>query len=348
MTLRNAVLAATLLVAPFAASAAEPISGLYMAGGAGANLLKDQTVALSNGLGGSLHSPNAGPALVFSMGYGFGNGLRAEFEGSYRSNSFSGNGSGGREQKLGIMANALYDINIVPWATPYIGGGIGYQIVALKGANFTNGATTSLASDDSRGAFAFQGIGGVAFPIDAVPGLAVTAEYRYLGLTGERSYGSTTTTGTVSAPNFKVTTEHNHSVLIGVRYAFNAPAAPMAPAATPAPAAMSARSYLVFFDWDKSNLTERARGIIKDAAANSAKVAYTKIDVSGYADNTGTATYNQGLSMRRAQAVAAELVKDGVPKAAIAINAFGETKPLVPTGPNVREPQNRRVEIIIR
>jgi outer membrane protein OmpA-like peptidoglycan-associated protein len=54
------------------------------------------------------------------------------------------------------------------------------------------------------------------------------------------------------------------------------------------------------------------------------------------------------LSVRRAQTVAAELVKDGVPNNAISIQGFGDTRLLVPTGPGVREPQNRRVEIIIR
>ena len=63
---------------------------------------------------------------------------------------------------------------------------------------------------------------------------------------------------------------------------------------------------------------------------------------------SGTPKYNQGLSVRRAQAVAAELVKNGVPTNAITIQGFGDTHPLVPTGPGVREPQNRRVEIIIR
>ena len=51
--------------------------------------------------------------------------------------------------------------------------------------------------------------------------------------------------------------------------------------------------------------------------------------------------------MRRAQAVAAELVKDGVPNSAIAIQGFGETHLLVPTGAKVRELQNCRVEMII-
>ena len=109
-----------------------------------------------------------------------------------------------------------------------------------------------------------------------------------------------------------------------------------------------ARSYLVFFDWDKATLTNRARQIIKQAAENSTHVQYTQIEVNGYTDTSGPAQYNQKLSMRRAQAVAAELVRDGVPGNVIAIKGFGETHLLVPTGPNVREPQNRRVEIIIQ
>ena len=122
----------------------------------------------------------------------------------------------------------------------------------------------------------------------------------------------------------------------------------MAPAAAAVPASPVSRSYLVFFDWDKATLTDRARQIVSEAAANSTKVQYTRLEVNGYTDTSGTPKYNQGLSVRRAQAVAAELVKDGVPKSAITIQGFGETHLLVATGPNVREPQNRRVEIIIK
>ncbi len=92
----------------------------------------------------------------------------------------------------------------------------------------------------------------------------------------------------------------------------------------------------------------RARSIIKQAADNSTRVQDTRIEVNGYTDTSGTPRYNQGLSVRRAKAVAGELVRDGVPQSAITIQGFGETHLLVPTGPNVREPQNRRVEIIIR
>ena len=88
--------------------------------------------------------------------------------------------------------------------------------------------------------------------------------------------------------------------------------------------------------------------IIADAAQASTRVATTKIEVGGHADRTGTAQYNQALSMRRAQAVAAELVRLGVARNAIDINAFGDTKPLVATAANTREPQNRRVEIVLK
>ena len=114
-----------------------------------------------------------------------------------------------------------------------------------------------------------------------------------------------------------------------------------APAVQAVPAQSPARSYLVFFDWDKATLTDRARQIIKDAADNSTKVQYTRIEVNGYTDTSGTQQYNQGLSVRRAHAVQAELVSDGVPQNAITIQGFGDTHLLVPTGPGVREPQNR-------
>lgn len=75
---------------------------------------------------------------------------------------------------------------------------------------------------------------------------------------------------------------------------------------------------------------------------------YTRIEVNGYTDTSGTTRYNQGLSVRRAEAVAAELVRDGIPRNVISIQGFGDARLLVATAPGVREPQNRRVEILLR
>jgi outer membrane protein OmpA-like peptidoglycan-associated protein len=70
--------------------------------------------------------------------------------------------------------------------------------------------------------------------------------------------------------------------------------------------------------------------------------------VTGHADRAGPDSYNMALSMRRADAVKAVLVREGVPANQIAVVARGESQPLVPTADGVREPQNRRVEIVLQ
>ncbi|MGH7079141.1 MAG: OmpA family protein, partial [Acetobacteraceae bacterium] len=197
----------------------------------------------------------------------------------------------------------------------------------------------------TQGSWAYQGIAGVALPIAAMPGLALTAEYRFMGLANARKY-SANNDGIGS--KLKVERDYNNSVLVGVRYNFGVAPPPPPPAPVAAPAPAPARTYLVFFDWDKYNLSDRAKEIIAEAAQNSTKVRYTRIQVNGFTDTSGTPQYNMGLSIRRANAVKAQLITDGVPSNVIAIEGFGETHLLVPTGPGVREPQNRRVEIIIQ
>ena len=381
MRFRGALLAAG-LVLPVAAQA-QPVNGLYVGAGVGINLMQNNSVSQTRtyptipitGSGSGDLKSEVGPTGVLSLGWGFGNGLRAEIEANYIANKFNGasgsgslsgvpisgtvNTAGGWEQKFGGMLNAYYDFNsISPWVVPFVGAGIGYEAVSLHGVTASGSELAGIALHESvtnstQGSFAYQAMVGAAFPIASAPGLSLTAEYRFMGLASDRSYSSTSTlsaggpslsgTGTT-----KFTSDYNHAILIGLRYAFGVTPPPPAPAPMAAPAPAPARSYLVFFDWDKATLTARAQQIIKEAAANSTKVAYTRIEVNGYADTSGTPQYNQGLSVRRAQAVAAELVKDGVPKNAIAIQGFGDTHLLVPTGPGVREPQNRRVEIIIR
>jgi outer membrane protein OmpA-like peptidoglycan-associated protein len=116
--------------------------------------------------------------------------------------------------------------------------------------------------------------------------------------------------------------------------------APTAPA--PAP-----RSYLVFFDFDKSDLTPAAQDVVHSAAANAAKMNVTKLTVTGHTDTHGSDAYNMRLSKRRAVSVQQELIHDGVPAGEIAIFAKGKHDLLVPTADGVKEPQNRRVQIVL-
>ncbi|WP_137180906.1 OmpA family protein [Roseomonas sp. AR75] len=370
MSWKKAFIAATALMLP-AAAQAQPfgmnLSGFYIGGGAGVNYRQDSDISLSGaavtgpfGVGAANANGsigwNPGFVGVLNAGYGFGNGLRVEAEFSYRYENVdkvSGVGqgaysrTGGHTSTYAFMGNVLYDFNVGLPVVPYVGAGIGYAISSFDQVRAQSTAVfpsqTNIAGNDGR--FAYQGIVGLGMPIAAVPGLTLTAEYRYfatldadLDVTSYKPTGFSR--GTTEIENT------NHSFLLGVRYAFGVtpPPPPVAPAVAPVPA----RTFLVFFDFDRANLTERARQIIAEAANNSRSAGVTRIEVSGHTDTVGSARYNQGLSERRANAVAAELERLGVPRSSMVIQGFGFTRLLVPTGPGVREPQNRRVEIVLK
>jgi iron complex outermembrane receptor protein len=131
---------------------------------------------------------------------------------------------------------------------------------------------------------------------------------------------------------------------------FGAPETPVAaPAAyvpPPVQAPAAPKSYLVFFDFNKSDLTPQAVEIVDTAAKNASAGKVTRLTVTGHTDTVGSDAYNMRLSRRRAESVAAQLEKDGVPASEIAIVAKGKRDLLVPTADGVREPQNRRVQIV--
>lgn len=109
-----------------------------------------------------------------------------------------------------------------------------------------------------------------------------------------------------------------------------------------------APSFLVFFDWDKSNLSSAALDTIRRAAAAYRSKGGAQLKASGHADRSGPEVYNMALSLRRANAVRDALLREGVPESDISVVGLGESQPLVPTADGVREAQNRRVEIVIR
>jgi outer membrane protein OmpA-like peptidoglycan-associated protein len=374
--MRAALVTASVVAASISAASgsatAQPISGFYVGASGGAGFLEDERVrgfvpstATTIAPSGTRLGYKTGWVGLGSIGYALGNGVRLEIEGNARSNDLNAGakpagvtGRSGKESKYGAFGNVFFDLDIgSPYVFPYLGAGAGYQSVTQKytqtGTNSAGGAVTE-QFNASKGAFAYQAIAGLSFPIPGVVGLSATAEYRFMGLAGKRGYvGSLTNAGVTSTVTRKTSDDNNHDLLIGLRYAFNvvppaAAAATQVPIAAVAPAPVAARSYLVFFDWDRSDLTERARQIIAEAAQASTRVAATRIEVAGHADRTGTADYNQGLSRRRAAQVAAELVRLGVPAAAISVSSFGDTRLLVPTASGVREPQNRRVEIVLK
>lgn len=338
------LLATAAMVLPVAAHAQE---GWYVSGAGGASWLHDASIEAP---GVNLDAEyDMGWTGLLGVGYGFGNNLRTELELGYRSNdidSISGlAGSTGDAQASSAMINLLYDFANRSPLTPYLGVGAGMVNVDYDGVAPV--AATTVSDDDTVGAV--QGIVGVDWAV--ADQLSVFGQYNYL-------HAFEPEVRTVA--NTPIDTEYqNSSFVVGLRYSFGAPAA--VPQAKPQPARLveaprpapvqrveesdELPSYLVFFDWDRADLSAEARELIAKAAKDAGRGRIARIEVTGHADRSGTDKYNQKLSQKRADAVRQELVRQGVNVGEIATYAKGEREPLVPTADNVREPQNRRVEI---
>jgi OOP family OmpA-OmpF porin len=114
------------------------------------------------------------------------------------------------------------------------------------------------------------------------------------------------------------------------------------------PAAVAPETYVVYFDFDKSNIKPEAAQILDRAIADAKAGGTPSISVTGHADRSGSEDYNLGLSLRRADAVREYLIKGGVTAEQITVSGRGEAEPAVPTADGVKEPRNRRVEVIVQ
>ena len=247
------------------------------------------------------------------------------------------------------MANLLFDIGGDDSIGFSIGGGAG---IAQIEADIYQLIEPGIAFiDDKTEDFAFQGLAQLRYPLGRAVDLGV--KYRYFNIP---SYSQTTFDGQTLDGEFD-----SHSLLASLTFNFGGaepappppppvPAAappPPAPVAPPPPAPPAvADNFIVFFDWDQSDITPEAADTLNRAAQSYRDGGQTSITLAGHADKSGPADYNVGLSQRRADAVRDYLTGQGLPEGAISTEAFGESRPLVETADGVREPQNRRVEIM--
>lgn len=310
----------------------------------------------------STHPPGAPSTLIHydtgwgvlgSLGHEWNSGLRLEGEVAYSHadvDHVDGSAiTNGHLANTDFFGNLIYDIKTGMRLTPYVGAGAGFALADADHILLPDGS----ALNDERLKFAYQAIGGLAFPLDNH--WAVSADYRYVR-TLDPSY-DTTFGGRARTENA------SHNIVVSLRYTITNPPKP-APALQPAeampppqpqpPVAQAPavppvpQSYMVFFDFDKSDLTPEAKRILAAAAQDYQRGGFVRVVVTGHTDTVGSDAYNLKLSQRRANAVKAELIKDGVSDDQIDATGVGKKGLLVPTANGVREAQNRRAEIVFR
>ena len=120
-----------------------------------------------------------------------------------------------------------------------------------------------------------------------------------------------------------------------------------APVPAPAPAPMMPETFIVYFAFDSTDLTAASKLVLDNAMRAAKKMAATDLAVTGHADRAGPEEYNLALSLRRSSAVLDALAARGADPAKVSLAGRGESEPLAATADGVREPVNRRVEIIV-
>ena len=307
--------AAALAVLPIAVNAQDinVQPGFYVGAGGGLVVPLSSSTAGGNvgwAVGGQVGYDFVGPRISLDVGYGQ---LPLNF-------NLPGTALNGKAGQLTGLINLYYDFFPASTITPYIGAGAG---IAFIDSNSSLGSTQ----------FAWDALLGVRYNVDNALGLNLEA--RYVG----------TTNPTVNFNGQTFTGQNQNIVfLAGVTYKFNQPRR----AATAAAAAGGRSVVHGVLRLGPLEPVGQALNTIRQAAGAYKTKGSARITATGHTDTSGPEAYNMALSLRRANTVKDALVREGVPATAIAVIGRGEQGLLVQTADGVREPQNRRVEIVIQ
>ena len=240
------------------------------------------------------------------------------------------------QRTYSAMLNALVDFGPDDGLQFYAGGGAGLARVDFNLSTPDRGTFIN----DSDTTFAWQGIAGVRYPL--TDRIDVGLKYRYFRVENVNVNG-------FNNNPLEIRLE-SHSALASLLVNFGgrtqaAPVASPPPPPPPPQAQCNTGPYIVFFEFDRSDITPEAAGILNNAVTAYANCGNARVMLAGHTDRAGSAQYNMALAERRNNSVRSYMTGRGIPAGQISSQAFGESQPRVPTADGVREPQNRRVEI---
>ncbi len=318
-------------------------------------------------------NPKAGNGTSLMIGKEFGK-YRGELEGTYRhnamdelllgrtTNNLAGANTGGNTNVYSLMVNVYRDFKFDDSAlSAYVGAGAGFAEVHYK---LFRSDGVGLLGDQDTGVAGQLMVGVIHEIADNVD---LDIGYRYFATVRSNVVKAD---GNSTSPLYRA-----HSMMATLKYRFGG-SSYKAAAPTPAPVAepipeptpvvapkpepkpepapkpkpkpvVIPGPFVVFFDFDEAEITPEAATIIRNAAEAYKKFGVASINAVGHTDKAGRDSYNDKLSNARAEAVKAELARNGVSMDKISVSGEGESMPLVATDDGAREPQNRRVEITL-
>ena len=292
--------------------------------------------------------PDDGWLLYGEVGTWTSSNWRVELELSHREHDFGGTtpiiagvavapstaAINGDFSVTALMFNMMRDFSM-NGVSPYVGAGAGAAWIDATGS--TSPASSYVVAEEEA-VVAGQFLVGLNF--DVAENATFDIGYRYFDTLG------------VDISNGFATREEDfaaHIVTAGLRFTFGAqePEPPAPPPPPPPPPEPKEAIFKIYFPFDESGLTSDAQSIVTEIAEQYKDQQVVRILVQGNTDTSGSNAYNDRLSQDRAASVRAGLIASGIPAEWIVTEALGETNPDVVTGDGVKEPLNRRAEVVI-
>jgi outer membrane protein OmpA-like peptidoglycan-associated protein len=269
--------------------------------------------------------------MLGTVGYAFEGNWRLEFEGGYRNNDIDRIDtvaiSDGELAEWSGMFNAIYNQRAAEKWTIDFGVGVGADNVRFD---------DNLGNEDADTVLAAQGLVGVTYKVG--PHWDIMLNYRYLWLNDPEF--------TDASDNVDEMAIAKHTISLGFRFGYDGEAPPPPPPPPPPPApAPQVKQFIIFFGFDRCDITPEADRVLTDASAAAKSDGVAAVKIVGHTDTSGSVAYNQRLSECRSGAAKTNMVGKGVPANAISTSGRGEGDLMVQTGDGVKEPQNRRATV---
>ncbi len=378
--MRNLAIAMALASTVLATPALARDDAWYVGVGGGVTIAENETIDVGTTNNAGIAKLKRGYDVDGVVGHDFG-GFRLEAETAYKKSGLTNYSStvttaaravangpltnvpagnfpyaGGSASALSFMLNGLLDFGEDDGLQGFVGGGAG---VARIKNNFALNTLGLPFLNDSDTGFAWQALAGIRAPLSGNWDAGI--KYR---LFNSSNVDLVDANGRANSTKFR-----SHSLLGTLTYNFGG--APVAAPVVATPAVVEAPTpavvetpvvqpdptpvvqarecnrgpYIVFFDWDKADITPEAAGTLDSAATAYADCGSAQVMLAGHADKSGAPAYNVRLSERRNANVRGYLAGKGISEGVMSTQAFGESAPRVETSDGVRELQNRRVEV---
>lgn len=268
-----------------------------------------------------------------TVGHAFEGNWRLEFEAGYRNNDIDRIDTvpinDGELTEWSGFFNAAYDQPIASrWAISF-GAGIGVDSVRFD---------DNIGSEDTDAVLAAQGILGLVYQVGAH--WDVMLNYRYLWADSPEFTDIIGNTDEMEIAK--------HTVTLGFRYGYDAAEPPPPPPAPPPPPPAEPakpKQFIIFFGFDRCDITPEADKVLTDASDTAKAVGSAAVRIVGHTDTSGSPAYNQRLSECRSGAAKSNMVGKGIPENAITTSGKGEGDLMVQTADGIKEPQNRRATV---